>query len=343
MPSRSPVLSVRIAATGVSTPERVITSTALDDQYGRAAGTTQARSGVVARRWVAPGVTTSAQAAAAVRSALDRAGWDVTELDALVVTSAVPEQPMPTTAVLTLGALGIGGGAVEAVDVNMACLGFLKGLQVAAQHIALGSWRRVAVVSSELASRGLNHADIESSALFGDGAGAAVLEATPREGPVGEATFASALVATRFATYPQGAHLCEIAAGGTRRNVFDPPADDTDYLFRMNGPGVMKLAMRHLPPFLDRVLDEAGVARADLSLVVPHQASGLGLRYLREKLGFPPGQVVDILATHGNQVSASIPTALDAAIASGRLHRGDLVLLLGTGAGLTLGAVLLRY
>ena len=256
MPSRSPVLSVPIAATGV---------------------------------------TTSAQAAAAVRSALERAGWDVTELDALVVTSAVPEQPMPTTAVLTLGALGIGGGAVEAVDVNMACLGFLKGLQVAAQHIALGSWRRVAVVSSELASRGLNHADIESSALFGDGAGAAVLEATPREGPVGEATFASALVATRFA------------------------------------------------PFLDRVLDEAGVARADLSLVVPHQASGLGLRYLREKLGFPPGQVVDILATHGNQVSASIPTALDAAIASGRLHRGDLVLLLGTGAGLTLGAVLLRY
>jgi 3-oxoacyl-[acyl-carrier-protein] synthase-3 len=328
-------LPVRIAATGLALPPGRVTSADLDARYDRPAGHTQARSGVTERRWAEPAVTTSELAAAAVTNALTGAGWHVEDLDALIVTSAVPEQPMPTTAVLTLAALGHPGGAITALDVNATCLSFLNGLQAAAFGIACGQWRRVALVSAELASRGLNHDDVESSAIFGDGAAAALLE------PAGDS--GSALLTTRFETHPSGARLCEIPAGGTRFNHFAPPPQESDYLFRMDGGGVMRLAARHLPDFAAAVLGDAGLAPADLEVVVPHQASGLGMRYVKERLGFEPERVVDILPTRGNQVAASLPSALHEAITSGRLSRGGHALLIGTGAGLVIGAAVLRY
>ena len=328
-------LPVRIAATGLALPPGRGTSADLDARYDRPAGHTQARSGVTERRWAEPAVTTSELAAAAVTDALASAGWHVEDLDALIVTSAVPEQPMPTTAVLTLVALGHPGGAITALDVNATCLSFLNGLQAAAFGIGCGQWRRVALVSAELASRGLNHDDVESSAIFGDGAAAALLE------PAGES--GSALLTTRFETHPSGARLCEIPAGGTRFNHFAPPPQESDYLFRMDGGGVMRLAVRHLPDFVAAVLQDAGLATADLEVVVPHQASGLGMRYVKERLGFEPERVVDILPTRGNQVAASLPSALHEAITSGRLSRGGHALLIGTGAGLVIGAAVLRF
>ncbi|MDX1998860.1 MAG: 3-oxoacyl-[acyl-carrier-protein] synthase III C-terminal domain-containing protein [Thermoanaerobaculia bacterium] len=327
-------LPVRILGTGVHVPSRCVTSAELDATYGRVPGTTAARSGVVTRFWAGPEESSVSMAAAALGAALEAAGMAATELDAVIVASVLPEQPMPTNAVLVLGALGVPGGGVAAFDINASCLGFLTALDVASLGIAAGRWRHVGIVASELASKGLNHGDIESSALFGDGAGAAVL------GPGGES---SCLLASRFETHPRGARLCEIAAGGTRFNVVTPPADPAAYLFRMDGLGIMKLAAETLPPFLAAVLAEAGLGLDDLDVVVPHQASHLGLRFLRERLGVPADKVVDQLATHGNQVSASLGTAFHAAIASGRLHRGGHVLLIGTAAGLSLGAAILRY
>ncbi len=273
-------------------------------------------------------------AAAALTDALATAGLVPEELDALILTAAVPEQPMPTTAVLTLAQLGVPGGRIDAFDINATCLGFLTAVQVAAMGIAVGRWRRVGIAAVDLASRGLNHADIESSALFGDGAAAAVL---------GPSTDGSALLAVRFDTHPSGARLCELPAGGTRWNPNRPPPHPTDYTFRMDGLGVMKLAARTLPGFLRALLDEADIALADIDVVVPHQASGLGLRFLKEKLGITPGTVIDLLAEQGNQVAASLPSALHASIASGRLRRGGHALLIGTAAGLTLGGAVLRY
>lgn len=326
---------MRIAATGVSLPPGRVTSEDLDVRYGRPPGHTLARSGVLERRWAGPETTTSELAAAAVSDALAAAGWRVSDLDALLVTSAVPEQPLPTTAVLTLAALGHDGGSVTAVDVNATCLGFLNGLQTAAFGVACRQWRRVAIVSAELASRGLNHDDVDSSALFGDGAAAALVE------PAGDT--GSELLTTRFETYPAGARLCEIPAGGTRFNHFAPPPAETDYLFRMDGGRLMRLAARRLPGFIAEVLADTGLTAEQLDVVVPHQASGLGMRYVKGRLGFRPEQVVDVLATRGNQVAASLPSALHEAVRSGRLTRGGHALLIGTGAGLVIGAAVLRY
>ena len=293
----------------------------------------------------------------ALRQTLDRAGWDADHLDALIVASVAPEQPMPTTAILAAARLGVTGGGLQAFDVNASCLGFLTALQQACFGIASGRWSRVAVAAVDIASKGLNHADLESSALFGDGAAAVLLEGPPpvpsvgRVGaPAGGATGsdpldqrASEILALRLTAYPSAAELCRIPAGGTRWNAITPPPDPSDYLFAMDGLGMMKLVAREMPGFLDGLLDEAGVRADQIDAVVPHQASGLGLRFLRERLPVRREAVVDILAEHGNQVSASMPTALAHAVASGRLRRGQLCLLIGTGAGLLFGGAVLRF
>jgi len=312
-----------------------VSSADLDSRHGRAPGTTLARSDVTSRRWADPAETSSVMAAGALRAALAAAGDDG-PLDAVIVSGILPEQPMPTTAVLVLRHLGFDQGTTEAFDVNASCLGFLTGMEIACLGIAAGRWARVGVVASEVASKGLDHADIESSALFGDGAGAAVLGRSADDG-------GSRVLAARFATWPQGADLCRIDAGGTRWNQVTPSDDPRAHLFHMDGRGLLALSARHLPRFLEQFLAAAGTSLDDVDLVIPHQASGVGLRYLKEKLGVPAEKVVEILADHGNQVSASIPNALHHAVSSGRLDRGRTVLLLGTGAGLSVGALLIRY
>lgn len=327
-------LPVRILSVGSHTPVVRVTSEQLDVRFGRPAGTTLARSGVRERRWIGPGETSVSMTVAALGQALERAGLVVDDLDAVIVASVLPEQPMPTTAVLAAHALGVTDGALEAFDVNASCLGFLTALQQAAFGIAAGRWRRVAVAAVDVASKGLNHADLESSALFGDGAAAII---------VGPAEQGSEILSLRLRSYPSASGLCRIPAGGTRWNVVTPPPEASDYFFAMDGLGMMKLVARAMPDFLQEVLDEAGVTRDQLGVVVPHQASGLGLRFLRERLGVRPESVVDILAERGNQVSASMPSALAAAVDSQRLKRGELCLLIGTGAGLLFGGAVLRY
>ncbi|MFT3834853.1 MAG: ketoacyl-ACP synthase III [Micropruina sp.] len=364
---------VRIVSVGSHTPSRRVTSAELDAAHGRSPGLTFARSGVAERHWVGAGETSLGMVVGALREALDRADWDADHLDALIVASVVPEQPMPTTAILAAARLGATGGRLQAFDVNASCLGFLTALQQACFGIAIGRWSRVAVAAVDIASKGLNHADLESSALFGDGAAAVLLENSVEAKPSVELVETSGTVgfdklnqrrvetpggasgpdpldqrpseilALRLTAYPSAAELCRIPAGGTRWNAITPPPDPSDYLFAMDGLGMMKLVAREMPGFLDGLLDEAGVRADQIDAVVPHQASGLGLRFLRERLPVRREAVVDILAEHGNQVSASMPTALAHAVASGRLGRGQLCLLIGTGAGLLFGGAVLRF
>lgn len=333
---RATAYPVRILGSGVHEPSVLMTSTELDERYERPAGTTQARSGVASRRWAGPDESSSRMAAGALRAAAEAAGTDLSDLDALIVSSVLPEQPMPTTSVLALRELGLAGGRTEAFDINASCIGFLTALQVATVGIAAGRWDRVAVAATELASKGLNHAEVESSALFGDGAAAIVVGRSEPED-------ASSVLALRFATWPEGSDHCRIDAGGTRWNAVTPPPDPTAYLFRMDGRALLRQVAVHLPAFLEGLREDSGPALDEVDVVVPHQASGVGLRYLRQRTGLPPEAVVDIIGDHGNQVSASLPTALHHAISSGRLGRGQTALLLGTGAGLSIGAVLLRY
>lgn len=326
---------VRLLGTGAYLPARQVSSASLDDQYGRPAGATERLGGVRHRHFAASHETSTFMAAEALRQALATAGLAAADLDMLLAASVLPEQPMPTNAVLVHRAVGLSPHAT-CFDVNGSCLGFLHALETASAAIAAGRYAYVAIVASEIASKGLNWTSAEINSLFGDGAAAVVL---------GRATAAdeAAVLGFSFETHSYGADLCRIVAGGTRYNVVTPPPNPEDYFFRMDGPGVYRLASGVFPAFLDRLFRETGCAREAIDCVIPHQASYLGLRFLTQRLGLDPARVVQILPTHGNQVSASLPSTLHAAISSGRLGRGQLGLLLGTGAGISLGAALLRY
>jgi 3-oxoacyl-[acyl-carrier-protein] synthase-3 len=229
----------------------------------------------------------------------------------------------------------LGASGIPAFDVNATCLSFLVALDLVHLGFLAGRWRRALIVSADLASAALDFDDPEASMIFGDGAAAVAVETIDG---------ASALLGCCLETYGDGADLCRLDAGGTRLR----PREDMDQFlagsrFRMDGPGVFKATARRFPRFVARLFKECGVGAADLDLVIPHQASAAALRHLRRALPITADRVVDIFADHGNQIAASLPSALHAAITTGRLRRGDLALMIGTAAGISLGGAVLRY
>lgn len=325
--------ALRILGTAAVLPDEVLTSAELDERLGLPAGTVEERTGVRVRH-VERG-SAAALGARAARKALADAGLTLDDVDVILGASATPDQPLPCNAALLHEEL-TPARPVPAWDVNASCLSFLVALDLAATLVDAGRHERILIVSSDLASVGLDWSDLGASGIFGDGAAAVV---------VGHAgTTGSAVLAAGLATHSEGAHTCEIKGGGSR---FAPDRVDGDYAdwarFRMEGGAVFRLAIKHLPPFVDGLLAEAGTTMDDLSVVVPHQASHHALDWVRSRFGVEGDRLVDIYADHGNQVGASLPSALHAAIESGRLRRGDRALLLGTGAGLSLGGIVLCY
>lgn len=274
-------------------------------------------------------------AAEAARAALDRAGIAPASLDAIIGGCGVMEQPIPSTAALVQDRLGLGRSGIPAFDVNQTCLSFLTALDVAAMGVATGRWRRVLVFSSDIASAGLDPAQAKVRSIFGDGAAALVIEACGEE--------ERGLAGCAFATY--GAHhaLAQLRAGGTRLRVeegYDALVAGSH--FEMDAFGIFKAAARCLPAVIDRALAQAGVTKDDLACVVCHQASAPGVEHVKRLFASRPERVIDIFATTGNQIAASIPTCLAHALDTGRAEPGQAVLLLGTAAGISAGAMVLR-
>lgn len=329
--SRGP-RALRILGTGAAVPDEALTSAELDERLGLPPGTVEDKTGVRVR-YVERGSAAELGARAA-RKALAAAGVDLDDVDVVIGASATPDQPLPCNAALLHEELAP-GRPIPAWDVNASCMSFLVALDLAATLVDAGRHERILIVSSDLASVGLDWSDLGASGIFGDGAAAAVVGPADGSG--------SAVLSSGFETHSEGAHSCEIRGGGSR---YAPDRVEGDYAdwgrFRMDGGAVFRLAFRHLPPFVDRLLAATGVTMDDLSVVVPHQASHHGISWVRQQLG-AGDRVVDIYAEHGNQVGASLPSALHAAIETGRLRRGDHALLLGTGAGISLGGMVLCY
>ena len=326
---------VQITGLGAHLPARVVPSAEVEARCGLPAGWAAARGGVRERRWVGPGETASAMGAAAATAALAMAGLDPSDLDLVLGASGTQEQAIPDGAALVHRALGLGGSGVPAFSVHATCLSALVALDLAATLVAAGRHRRVLVVSADVASVGLNFAEPESAVLMGDAAAAVVVEPAP-EGS------ASAVHASAFATFSEGAHLTEIRGGGTARPPHAPHTAPEDHLFHMDGAGVLRQSRTRVGPFLDGLRPGLATGLPDVDLVVPHQSSAMGLR-LMEGLGWPADRIVWTLPWTGNCVAAGLPFALHHAHATGRLRRGDRVLLVGTGAGLSLGGLLLTF
>lgn len=325
--------AVRIRASAHALPSRCVSSAMLDQQLGLRSGTVQ-RKGGVSQRWFAADDEHAAHLGAqAARRALAAAGLQLADIDCLVVASGTLDQGMPCNAALVHRELGM--HATPAFDINASCLGFLTALDHLSWPLLAGRYQRVLLVCADLASLGLDWQHLEASAIFGDGAAAAVLEASAGE---------SGILASRMQTFSTGAEFCRIPAGGTR---FHPRRVGQAFqqlaLFHMDGKAVFRLVAQHLADFMDSLLADAGLTLADIDWVVPHQASAHAMQHLARRLGIRRDRIIDIFAEHGNQVAASLPTALDIGVRDGRIRRGHRLLLLGTGAGVSLNGMVMVY
>lgn len=328
---------IRIVGCGRHLPQRVVTTAEVAARLGVDADRLRAATGVHERRFAdrSGGETSSAMGALAAKDALLRAGVELSSLDLIVNASGTVEQAIPDGGALLQRALGLGRSGVPAMSIHVTCLSFLAALDTVASLVAVGRFKRVLIVSSDLASVGIDWEDPESAGLFGDAAAAVVV--VPSEEHDAE------ILGARFATYGDDADLAQVQGGGTRRHPNDADLTHGENVFRMQGPRLLRRVLGRGRPFLQSLYAElpAGVD-VSRALVIPHQASLAGLHMLRA-FGIEDARVVTTLERLGNCVAASIPVTLFEAIESSRLRRGDVALFCGTGAGLSFGALALRF
>lgn len=327
-------MKFRLAGTGIYLPRHVVQSTAIDALAGIPAGTVEERLQISARHYARDVETSSYMASAAAESALADADWKPASLDAIVGACGIMEQPIPGTAILTQRRMGLGRSGIPAFDINATCLSFLAALDHVLAGFALGRWRRVLIVSSDIASAALDYSTTEASAIFGDGAAAIALES---DGP-------HRLLASRMESYGDYADLCRLEAGGTRLR----PHDNLEGFlaasrFQMEGPALFRATARAFPRFLARLLEAAGVAADTLHSIIPHQASAAALAHLAQSVGGDPARIVNIFRQYGNQIATSMPHALHVARREERLAVGSTSLLVGSAAGISLGGAVLRW
>jgi 3-oxoacyl-[acyl-carrier-protein] synthase-3 len=319
----------RIIGTGAALPERAVTNDELARQLAARGVETSdewivARTGIRQRYLADASLTTTALGTRAARAALESAGVDPAALDLIVLATSTPDLIFPSTACLVQAELDAGGAA--AFDVQAVCSGFVYGLAIADSMIRTGVYRRALVIGAETFSRILDWNDRTTCVLFGDGAGAVVLEAADEPG----------IIAARLhADGAQSRILCtagRVAQGAVHGDPF----------LRMDGQAVFKLAVTVLDASAREVLADARMDVEAVDWLIPHQANVRILSATARKLGVPESKVIVTVDRHGNTSAASVPLALDLAVRDGRLRPGHNVLLQGVGGGFTWGSVLVR-
>jgi 3-oxoacyl-[acyl-carrier-protein] synthase III len=321
------MIYARVAGTGSFLPGQPVTN---DDLVARGIETSDEwiadRTGIRMRHLAEPDVTASQLAYEASVRAIEAAGCQPSDIDLIIVATSTPDYIFPSTATLLQARLGITNGGA-AFDLQAVCTGFTYALATAEKFIRSGSNKRALVVGAEVFSRILDWNDRGTCVLFGDGAGAVVLEASDRPG-----ILASAL-------HADGSHNSILnVPGQVSRGVVTG-----DPFLRMDGQAVFKFAVRVLGEVAREVVEQAGMAMDDVDWLIPHQANIRILQATGKRLGVSMDRVIATVAQHGNTSAASIPLALDLAVRDGRIQRGQKLLLEGVGGGFTWGAVLLEF
>ena len=317
--------NVTITGLGVNVPERVVSNDELSRHVDTSDEWIRERTGIRERRMAAREEALSDVSLPAARAALAQAGIDGEDVDLLIVATVTPDMAFPSTAALLADTLGATRAA--AYDLSAGCTGFVYALAQAYGMVGAGLSRRALVVGGDLLSRILDWQDRSTLVLFGDGAGAAVLEPADAPGFLG------------FELGADGGGGESLWLPGSGSRVFDEP----DRYVKMNGREVFKFATRVLVQSAHDLLERCGVSVDDVDVYVPHQANVRIIDHAAKKLGFPQEKVVINVDRYGNTSSGSIPLALAEATADGRLRAGQLVLMTGMGAGLTWGSALMRW
>lgn len=321
-----------ILGTGAAVPEKVLTNQDLEKLVDTSDEWITTRTGIKERRVAAPHETTSMLSVQAARKALDMAGIKPKDLDLIICSTISPDMPLPATAAFIQRDLG--APPCCAFDLAAACSGFLFGVTVADQFITTGKVEYALVIGAELLSRYVDYQDRATCVLFGDGVAAGVLgPASPPSGILGEEM------------HTEGAysdHLY-IPAGGTVKPTSRETVEAREHYIKMRGNELFKVAVRSMEEVSRRVLKKAGVSAEELDLFIPHQANQRITDAVQERLGVSPDKVYSNISRIGNTSSASIPICLDECVRSGRVKKGDLILMSAFGAGVTWGAVLMRW
>jgi 3-oxoacyl-[acyl-carrier-protein] synthase-3 len=321
------ILRSQIAGCGGYLPERVVTNDELAARLDTSDAWIRQRTGIGERRIAADGELTSDLACHAARRALERAGMSGSDLDLIVLATATPDETFPSTAVKVQARLGMKRGA--AFDVQAVCSGFIFALAVADNALRLGQARTALVIGAETFSRILDWSDRGTCVLFGDGAGAVVLNAAPG-GPGTRGVLSTHL-------HSDGRlHDILYVDGG-------PSSTGKAGFLRMEGREVFRQAVQHLSEVIDEALRANGLTASDIDWLVPHQANTRIIDAVGRKLGLPSGRTILTIERHANTSAASIPLALDEAVADGRIRPGHLVVMEALGGGLTWGAGVVRW
>jgi len=326
------MVSAGILGTGAALPEKVITNHDLEKLVDTSDQWITERTGIRERRQAAPHETTSSLSVQASRRALEMAGLQPQALDLIICSTISPDMPLPSTAAFIQRELGARNCC--AFDLAAACSGFLFGVTVAEQYIKTGKARHALVIGAELLSRYLDYQDRATCVIFGDGVAAAVLGHV--EPPRG-------ILAAEMHTDGAFADHLYIPAGGTVKPASCDTVQAREHYIKMRGNELFKVAVRSLEEVSRRALKEADVCSEQLSLVIPHQANQRITDAVRARLGVPAHKVYANISRVGNTSSASIPICLDECVRSGRVKRGDLILMSAFGAGVTWGAVVMRW
>ncbi len=319
----------RITGTGSYLPEKVVTNVDLENLVDTSDRWIQERTGIAERRVVAEHETCGDLAVIAAREALAMADLDPALVDLIIIGTCTPDRVFPSTACMVQNRIGMAPGTV-AFDVSAACSGFIFALDIANRFIATGGARRALVIGAETMSRILDWNDRGTCVLFGDGAGAVVLEASDEPG----------VLSTHL--HADGSHEELLYVPWGVGQGYDGLEREGGTI-RMRGNEVFKIAVRTLGRIVDETLEANNLTREDIDWLVPHQANIRIIEATARKLELPMERVVQTIREHGNTSAASIPLALDVAIRDGRIRRGDLLLLEAFGGGFTWGSALVRY
>lgn len=325
-------LSVGIVGTGVYLPETVLTNAELEKMVDTSDEWIRSRSGICERRIINEGEATSDIACRAARMAVQDAGISLQEVDAIVVATVTPDMLFPSTACLVQNGLGL--NRVAAFDVGAGCSGFVYAMGIGSQFIKTGMYNTVLVIGAESLSRIINWQDRNTCVLFGDGAGAAVLRPVP-EG--------FGILSLDLGADGSGADLLKLPAGGSRMPVTHENCCSTDHYLNMSGREVFKFAVKIIGESALNALEKAGLDKKDVDCFIPHQANIRIIEAAVRRLNLPMDKVFVNVQKYGNTSAASIPVAVHEAVAEGRIKRGDIIVLVGFGAGLTWGASVIKW
>lgn len=319
------MFNAKITGTGSYLPEKILTNKDLESIVDTTEEWIYARTGIKQRHVAAEHETASSLAENAARKALEAANLDASEIDLIIIGTSSPDRIFPSTACILQTKLGVGDCA--AFDVQAACSGFIYALGTAYQFIKAGGAKKALVIGTEVNSRILNWNDRGTCIIFGDGAGAVVLEASEEQG----------VLSTHLHSDGQYQDLLYI------NNPINSQKDDIDQAFmHMSGNDVFKVAVRTLGQIVDKTLEANNMQKSDVDWLVPHQANIRIISSVAKKLKMPLEKVVLTIEKQGNTSAASIPLALDQAVRDGRIKKGDTVLMEAFGGGFVWGSALVR-